>query len=98
MARWANELQQNFIYSCNVASLSECNCIGIFLTGLPYLLMKKVYTDAFILHDESEDNFKESQQYADEEEEKNRKPSEEPANSVRYLCVIAFRCDVRLTY
>ncbi|XP_067945254.1 anoctamin-7-like [Watersipora subatra] len=34
--------------------------------GLPYLLMKGVYTDAFILHDESEDNFKESQHYADD--------------------------------
>ena len=33
---------------------------------LPYLLMKKVYDDAFILHDESADEHKESEKYSDD--------------------------------
>ncbi|XP_067933068.1 anoctamin-7-like [Watersipora subatra] len=37
--------------------------------GLPYLLMKGIYTDSFILHDESEDNYKESQKYSTNLEE-----------------------------
>lgn len=32
--------------------------------------MKKVYDDAFVIHDESEDNYKESQKFSEEADEK----------------------------
>lgn len=33
--------------------------------------MKKIYTDSFILHDESEDSFKESQKFMDDKDGEN---------------------------
>lgn len=48
-----------------------------YLVGLPYLRLRGVYTDSFILHDESADDLKESKNYGDHDTKSVKGPTAE---------------------